>query len=92
MSTIKVTPHELKSLNTKCKTEAAAVAKVRATVGNAIHTTDWDSPAATKFKADWDTTYVKALTKLETALQDLGKAANTMAENYEKTEAAYKGG
>ena len=92
MSTIKVSPADLRKLGAKCKTEAQAITSVRTTVNSAILGTDWDSPAAKKFQGDWNTTYVKNLKALEVALEKLGQAANTMAANYDATEAAYKAG
>ena len=89
MSTIRVTPHDLRSLATKCRNEAKTVSDVKSKVTQAIGSTDWDSPAAHKFKTDWNTKYVKALNELHEALNDLGKAADTMATNYDNTESAY---
>ena len=91
MSTIRVTPDQLRALHTKCSTEAKTVTSVKTTVSGAIANTDWDSPAATRFKNDWNTKYVKALDDLTNALEELGKAAGTMATNYESTESAYQG-
>lgn len=89
MSTIKVTPQDLRALATKCHNEAKSVTEVKTKVSSAIGSTDWDSPAATKFKGDWNHKYVKALNELTAALDDLGKAAETMAKNYDATESAY---
>lgn len=91
MSNIKVTPAELKALNKTLTTQASQVKAVQSKISSAIKGTDWNSPAATKFKGDWNTKYVKALNELEKALVEFGKAAGTMAQNYESTEAAYKG-
>lgn len=91
MATIKVTPAELRTLAGKCKTESTTIDRVRQVVSGAIAGTDWDSPAATKFKNDWNTKYVKALNELREALEQLGTAANTMAANYDQTENAYRG-
>ncbi len=91
MSNIKVTPAQLRSLSTTINNQAAQVKSVQTKTGSAIKNTDWDSPAAKKFKSDWDTKYVKALNELERAMIEFSKAAKTMAENYESTEAAYKG-
>lgn len=92
MSSVKVTPEQLRSLNTTLKGEAQQVAGVRSKIASSIAGTDWDSPAATKFKDDWNSKYSKALQELERALTELGTAAQTMAANYDATEAAYKGG
>jgi WXG100 family type VII secretion target len=92
MSSVKVTPEQLTSLSSTLKTEASQVASVKSKIASSISSTDWDSPAANRFKADWNGKYVKALTELERALTELGVAASTMAQNYIATEAAYKGG
>jgi WXG100 family type VII secretion target len=90
MSTIRVTPHELRTLASKCSTEAKTVEQVKSTIASAVAGTDWESPAASRFKNDWNTKYVKALNELTHALEQLGQAANTMAANYDSTESAYK--
>ena len=91
MSTIQVTPQNLRKIATTCKTQAGEVAGVQRTVNTAIVSSGWKSPAATKFTQDWNTHYVKALKELERALRELGTAADAMATNYESTEQAYKG-
>ena len=91
MSNIQVTPEQLDKLAGTCKTQGTAVGQVRTTVQNAIRSTDWKSPAASRFENDWNTKYVKALQELEQALAQLGDAASKMAGNYRSTEDAYKG-
>ena len=91
MAKIQVTPETLRSLAGTCSKEATAVGTVRTTVRNAITNSGWDSPAATRFKNDWNREYETALKKLETALHELGTAASKMATNYDATELAYKG-
>lgn len=91
MSKIQVTPENLRQIGTTCKKQAREVAAVKTSVNGVIVGSGWESPAARKFKADWNTHYVKALKELERALQELGTAAERMASNYESTEAAYKG-
>jgi WXG100 family type VII secretion target len=91
MAKIQVTPETLRKLASTCSKEATAVGTVRSTVRNAITSSGWESPAATRFKNDWHNEYEKALNKLETALHELGQASSKMATNYDNTEAAYKG-
>lgn len=91
MSTVKVTPEQLRTLNKTLQGESQQVTGVRTKIASSIQSTDWDSPAANKFKSDWNTRYVPVLKELERALIDLGGAANTMADNYDATESAYKG-
>lgn len=91
MATIRVSPEELRALATKCKAEGGNIARVQQNVTSAVRGTNWESPAATRFKSDWDTKYTKALNELAAALDQLGVAANQMAANYDQTEAAYKG-
>ncbi len=92
MSNIQVTPDQLRSLNTTLQGQAGQVGGVKSKIQSAINGTNWNSPAATKFKGDWNSKYAKTLTELEQALRELGQAASTMAQNYDQTEAAYKGG
>jgi WXG100 family type VII secretion target len=91
MSNIQVTPENLRQLAQTCRKQSAQVTNVRSTVGTAIRTTGWRSPAATRFENDWNTRYVKTLQELERALVELGEAASKMAANYDATEAAYQG-
>jgi len=91
MSNIQVTPENLRQLAKTCKNQATQVTQVRTTVGGAIRSTGWKSPAASRFENDWNTKYVKSLQELERALAELGEAANKMAVNYQSTEDAYKG-
>ena len=91
MSTIRVTPDQLRTLHSKCSGAASDVEGVLSTVQSAIASTDWESPASARFQGDWDSRYVPALKDLSRALEELGSAANTMATNYDQTEAAYKG-
>lgn len=91
MSDIQVTPENLVSLARTCKSQAGQVGTVRTTVGNAVRSTGWKSPAATRFENDWNTKYAKTLQELERALEELGSAAHTMAGNYKSTEDSYKG-
>jgi WXG100 family type VII secretion target len=91
MSQIQVTPDRLRSLASTCSKQATAVGSVRTSVRGAIASSGWDSPAATRFKNDWNTHYESALKKLEAALSELGAAASKMAANYDSTESAYRG-
>ena len=91
MATIKVTPEQLRQFGSTCDKESKSVTDVQSRVRRALESTDWDSPAATKFKGDWKAKYEKALNELSEALVELGQAARTMAKNYDETEQAYKG-
>ena len=91
MSQIQVTPDRLRTLASTCSKQATAVGTVRTTVRTAITSSGWESPAATRFKNDWNTQYESALKKLEAALTELGAAASKMATNYDSTEQAYRG-
>ena len=91
MPDIRVTPADLDRFSTTCQTEAGNVTHVKTTVRRALDGTDWDSPAAKRFRGDWATKYEKSLNELDAALRELGQAAKTMATNYRSTEDAYKG-
>lgn len=91
MASIKVTPEQLRQFGSTCDRESKSVTDVRSKVRRALESTDWESPAATKFKSDWKSKYEKALNELSEALVELGNAARTMAKNYDETERAYKG-
>lgn len=91
MTRIRVTPAELRTLDNRCRSEAQQIEQVKLRVGSAIANTDWDSPAAQRFRSNWDADFRPVLDKLYEALADLGAAASTMAGNYEATEAAYRG-
>lgn len=91
MSLIRVTPAELRALNSKCRTESGRIDEVKQQVTQAVTSTDWDSPAAQKFRSNWNADFRPALDKLSQALQELGMAASRMADNYDATEAAYRG-
>lgn len=88
---MKVNSADVSTLGRKCGTEAGKVADVQKAIQSQIASTDWDSPAAKKFKDDWSTKFAPALKDLNKALAELGKAAQTMAKNYEEADAAYKG-
>jgi WXG100 family type VII secretion target len=90
MSLIRVTPAELRSLSSRCRGEAGRIDQVRHGVGQAIAGADWTSPAAQRFRANWDTDFRPALDKLSVALNELGTSAARMADNYEATEAALR--
>lgn len=91
MSRITVTPENLRSIAKTCRAQASEINSVERTVNAAIVNSGWNSPAATKFKNDWNTDYRKALAQLDQALRSLGDAATKMATNYEATERAYQG-
>lgn len=90
MSLIRVTPADLRTLNSRCQGQSSQIDQVRQTVTSAIAGTDWNSPAATRFQDNWNTEFKPALVKLSTALTELGTAASRMADNYEATEAAFQ--
>jgi WXG100 family type VII secretion target len=91
MADIRVTPGDLDKFSSTCTTEAGNVGHVKTTVRRALDGTDWDSPAAKRFRDDWATKYEKSLNDLDHALRELSQAAKTMATNYRSTEDAYKG-
>ncbi|GAC1364620.1 MAG: hypothetical protein NVSMB32_07310 [Actinomycetota bacterium] len=90
MSLIRVTPGELRSLSSRCRGEAGHIDQVRQTVTQAIAGTDWASPAAQRFRDNWNADFRPALDKLSSALGELGTAAARMADNYDATEAAFR--
>lgn len=92
MAEITVTPQEVDALGTHCKEQGGEVKRVMDNITAKIGATQWDSPAAKKFKGDWDGKFKRALTELAQALDELGTAAKTMAKNYDETERSYKGG
>jgi WXG100 family type VII secretion target len=91
MTLIRVTPSELRAFDTRCRGDAATIEQVKQHVAQALASLDWNSPAAQRFRTGWDTDFRPALDKLGLALQELGSAANRMAENYEAAEAAFMG-
>jgi WXG100 family type VII secretion target len=91
MANIKVTPEEVRTLGKKCNTESGTVDGVLNAIKTQISATNWDSPAANRFKQDWEGKFQPALKELSKSLLELGKAANTMATNYDNTEASYGG-
>lgn len=91
MSDITVTPEDLDALHTTCNSQAQQIDSVRTTVDSKIRSTNWRSQAAEKFKGDWETHHKKSLVELNQALQDLGRAAQQMAENYRQADQSYRG-
>jgi WXG100 family type VII secretion target len=91
MSLIRVSPDQLRVLESRCRSEAGSIEQVKVHVAQAIASTDWESPAAHRFRSSWDVEFRPALDRLSQALNELGGAAATMAVNYEATEAAYHG-
>ncbi len=91
MSLIRVSPDQLRVLESRCRGEAGSIEAVKAHVTQAIASTDWESPAAQRFRSSWDLEFRPALDRLSQALGELGASAATMAANYEATEAAYHG-
>ena len=89
MSLIRVTPAELRSLSARCRTEAGRIDQVRQGVGQAVAGADWDSPAARRFRDNWNVDFRPALDKLSASLTDLGTMASRMADNYDATESAF---
>jgi WXG100 family type VII secretion target len=90
MSLIRVTPAELRSLSSRCRGESGRIDQVRQSVGQAIAGADWDSPAAHRFRDNWNADFRPALDKLSAALSELGALANRMADNYDATESALR--
>lgn len=85
-------PEQLRAINTVCKREAASSEEILRTVRDSIFNSGWNSPAADRFKQDWELKFEPVLKELGPALESLGQAADGMATNYEQTEASYKGG
>ncbi len=82
MTEIQVTPESLDDLASKCGRQAESVGDIGRTVTGDIENTQWHSPAAEAFRADWSGTYLPALQKLQEALQGLGEAAKQRAQAY----------
>lgn len=88
---IQVTPEKLREIKTTCDRQGESVDTVMTTVRGSIDQSGWESPAAQAFKNDWRDKFEPALKDLKMALEKLGEAARTMAQNYEETEKTYKG-
>lgn len=91
MTQISVSVENLQSIARTARTQSGQLGTVERTINNAIVSSGWTSPAATRFSHDWNTTYVKSLRDLENALVSLADAAAKMASNYEANEATYVG-
>ncbi|MDP8975920.1 MAG: WXG100 family type VII secretion target [Actinomycetota bacterium] len=90
-SNITVTPEDLDALHSTCTTQAQQVDSVRTTVDGKIRGTNWKSAASERFTADWERHHKKGLAELSQALQELGRAAREMAENYRRADQSYHG-
>jgi WXG100 family type VII secretion target len=91
MSQITVTVQNLQQIARTAKTQSRELSSVQRTINSSIVSSGWTSPAAARFKNDWNTHYTKSLRDLEAALVSLSDAAQKMAQNYEATEASYQG-
>jgi uncharacterized protein YukE len=90
MSLINVTPQQVIELGAETKRQQEALVMLTNAIESKVANTDWDSPAATRFKGDW-ATHKANLVKLQTALESVSKAATQMGHNYEEADAAYSG-
>lgn len=90
MANINVTPEQVRTLGTSCKTQSDAIGTLIKAVEGQINSTQWESPAATRFHGDW-ATHKSNLHTLQRELDELGNAAKTMATNYEHADQAYQG-
>lgn len=88
MSLINVTPEQVIELGSVTATQRDALTQLTNTIETKVANTDWDSPAAKKFREDW-ATHKANLVKLQQALDSVSKAATQMGQNYAEADASY---
>jgi WXG100 family type VII secretion target len=88
MSLINVTPEQVIELGAHTGTQRDKLVELTNAIESKVASTDWDSPAATRFKEDW-AMHKSNLVKLQQALDSVAKAATQMGNNYQEADASY---
>lgn len=61
---------QLRHLGGTFRSEAVHVAELRRRISTTLHDTAWTGPAAERFRAEWESNFAAALTRLDGALQE----------------------
>lgn len=61
---------ELAALETKLRVESESVSQLSSRITATLASTTWTGPAADRFRAEWQSTFCRALTGLQQALVD----------------------
>ena len=88
MSLINVTPEQVIELGSVTATQRDALTQLTNTIESKVASTDWESPAAARFKEDW-ATHKANLVRLQQARDWVSRAATQMGNNYAEADAAY---
>lgn len=91
MAFLTVTPDQLLELAGVCERQAAAVGDIGTAVHTKVTSVEWNSPAATQFRIEWESTHFRNLQNLMKALQDLGRESGKMAQRYQAADDSYRG-
>ena len=70
MSTIGADMGQLEQLKATFDRESQDVARLRSTINSQLHGTQWQGPAADRFRSSWDGEFAPSLQRLEQALQE----------------------
>jgi uncharacterized protein YukE len=73
MSMYGANPEQLTQLGATLKRQIDAITSVMSTVTSVLNNTTWVGPAHDQFQADWDGSFVKALTQLNQAFDLAGQ-------------------
>ena len=61
---------QMQGLENQLSVDAQAVGDLQRRITARVNTTTWTGPAAERFRTEWSSTYVGALTRLQEALQE----------------------
>ena len=72
MTTYGANPEQLTALGRTLKQQITSIESVMSAVTSALHGTTWSGPARQQFETDWNTTFRRALGKLNQAFDAAG--------------------
>lgn len=75
------TPDDLDAIGTKLEDQVGIVDTIKGDVNRQLGNTGWTGPSRVAFEAQWNESFLPALTKLNEAFTGTGKDCHTRAEN-----------
>jgi len=75
---------QLKTLGSKLQAGSNEIEQQRNTLNKVLHSTDWKGPDADRFRNEWQSQHMTALSKVAQALDEAGKKATKNANEQEQ--------